>query len=89
MIMLAMAMATATAGTQVDSVQDRCPAAEAQSLIWAPVKRKGVMEEARRIAGRHPLRWIMPGTMTTQDFVPERLNLEVGDDGWIHRAWCG
>jgi len=87
--MIILAMALAAAGVEAKAEPEKCPAAEAQSLIWAPVKMKGVMEEARRIAGKHPLRWIMPGGMVQQDFVPERLNLEVGDDGWIHKAWCG
>lgn len=65
-----------------------CPLAEAGSLVETKYD-KHARAKARRIAGRHPHRWILPGSAVTQDWVPSRLNIEVGDDGVIHRVTCG
>lgn len=40
-------------------------------------------------AGDRPIRYIAPGDAVTMDFVPTRLNVELGDDGRITRFRCG
>lgn len=40
-------------------------------------------------AGDRPIRYIAPGDAVTMDFVPARLNVELGDDGRIVRFRCG
>lgn len=40
-------------------------------------------------AGDRPIRYIAPGDAVTMDFVPARLNVELGDDGRITRFRCG
>jgi hypothetical protein len=40
-------------------------------------------------AGDRPVRYIAPGDAVTMDFVPARLNAELGDDGRIIRFRCG
>lgn len=65
-----------------------CPAQHAQAVIgrrYDEQTRKivdGVVKEGK-------VRWIMPGSAVTQDWVPTRLNLDVGDDGRILKVWCG
>jgi hypothetical protein len=34
-------------------------------------------------------RFIRPGDAVTMDYVAERLNFDLSDDGKIQRAWCG
>lgn len=34
-------------------------------------------------------RVIVPGMPYTEDYRPERMNVEIGDDGRIARIWCG
>jgi hypothetical protein len=36
-----------------------------------------------------PRRVIFPGMAVTQDFVPERLNVEIGPDDRVARVYCG
>lgn len=65
-----------------------CPLAQAQSLINARYDERA-RSKARRIANRHSHRWILPGSAVTQDWIPSRLNIEVGEDGLIRRVRCG
>ncbi|WP_417263421.1 I78 family peptidase inhibitor [Celeribacter sp.] len=36
-----------------------------------------------------PVRVLRPGMAMTQDYRPDRTNIEIGPDGRIVRAWCG
>lgn len=65
-----------------------CRIAEAGVLIDGRYDAKA-RETATRIARGSPVRWLLPGSSVTQDYQPQRLNLEVGDDGVVHKAWCG
>lgn len=40
-------------------------------------------------AGDRPIRYIAPGDAVTMDFVPARLNVELGEYGRITRFRCG
>ncbi|SFK11524.1 I78 family peptidase inhibitor [Celeribacter neptunius] len=36
-----------------------------------------------------PVRVLLPGMMMTEDFRPDRTNIDIGEDGRIARVWCG
>ncbi|WP_321366855.1 I78 family peptidase inhibitor [uncultured Celeribacter sp.] len=36
-----------------------------------------------------PFRVIRPGMAITEDYRPERTNIDIGQDGRISRVWCG
>ena len=65
-----------------------CPSSRAAELVDGRYD-AAARKRASAIAGKSPVRWILPGSAVTQDYVPERLNVEVGDDGVVHRVWCG
>lgn len=65
-----------------------CPADRAQEIVGARYD-EHARKAADAIAGKGRVRWIMPGSAVTQDWSPQRLNLEVGDDGMVLKAWCG
>jgi hypothetical protein len=48
-----------------------------------------VMSQVRGLAGERTVRFIRPGTMVTKDFRPDRLNVDIGEDGRIQRFYCG
>lgn len=79
---LALALAAAPV------VQTSCPVKAAQPLVGKRFD-DGSRRRAEKIAGKARVRWIMPGSAVTQDWSPSRLNLEVGEDGRILKAWCG
>ncbi len=62
---------------------DPCGAEALQDLVGTSVG--GLEAEALP----EPRRVIFPGMAVTQDFVPERLNIEVGPDDRIARVYCG
>ena len=47
------------------------------------------MEKIRATVGKRTIRTIHPGDAVTMDFVPYRLNIELGADGRIKRFHCG
>jgi Peptidase inhibitor I78 family len=71
---------TTTPGTLTE---DTCGAAELQNLVGQPVSALNAAElpEGRRI--------LFPGMAATQDFVPGRLNVEVGPEDQVTRVYCG
>lgn len=66
----------------------RCPANAARSLVGRRAD-ADARRQARRIAGRGRVRWIMPGGLVTQDYSEGRLNVQVGANDRIERVWCG
>lgn len=48
-----------------------------------------VLAQIRRTSGAHSIRVIRPGDVVTMDYRPDRLNVEVGEDGRIKRLRCG
>jgi hypothetical protein len=61
---------------------DACGAAELQDMVGQPKTVLAVMKFAV------PVRVIEPGTPITADFMPNRLNFELGADGRIARIGC-
>jgi hypothetical protein len=67
---------------------DECGAAALSRYL--NVTPSGEMKTAiATAAGDHPIRYIAPGDAVTMDFVPSRLNADLGDDGRITRFRCG
>jgi hypothetical protein len=62
---------------------DICGAAELQDMIGQP---RSVLETIRFAV---PLRVIEPGVAVTDDFIANRLNVTVGEDGTITSLSCG
>ena len=63
--------------------QKACGADELQYLLGSPVG--GFDFDA---LGRS-VRILPPGSLYTQDYVPQRLNVDVDGGGTILRLWCG
>lgn len=61
----------------------RCGATELQGLIGQDGATIGVIEHTG------PLRVVHPGDALTQDYRPDRLNINLDADGLISRVWCG
>ena len=65
-----------------------CPIDEAVKFVGSRYD-ENIRRSVRDIAANEKVRWIMPGSAITQDWVPSRLNMEVADDGLVTKAWCG
>lgn len=67
---------------------DTCNAPTARARLLG---RSGAMamREIRRIAGDSPVRRILPEGAYTDDYIPERLNIEIARSGRIFKIWCG
>lgn len=63
--------------------EEACGASSLQGLIGQP---EGVLATMRF---SQVLRVIGPGMAVTMDYSPDRLNIDVGEDGLITRLWCG
>ena len=63
--------------------EDACGAAELQGLIGQPETVLATMRFSQVV------RVIGPGMAVTMDYSPDRLNIDVGEDGLITRLWCG
>lgn len=48
-----------------------------------------VLAKIRAVLGHDRIRTIRPGDAVTMDFRPDRLNVEIGEDGRIKRLRCG
>jgi hypothetical protein len=60
-----------------------CPAGDLQALV-------GQSESvAAGITYQGPKRIIYPGMMVTEEYAPERLNIEIDEAGKIARLTCG
>lgn len=67
-----------------DTVEiDICPASELTELVGGPE------DVADTIDYDGPVRVIHPDSVITEDYRPERLNIDVNDAGLIERFWCG
>lgn len=70
------------------SSTSECPVAEATGFVGARYD-DHTRRSVEAIAGDRRVRWIMADSAITQDWVPARLNMEVGKDGLVTKAWCG
>lgn len=66
---------------QEATAQDTCGASEYRSLIGANIAAVTLPADAN-------IRVITPGTMVTEDFRPDRLNIIAGEDGVITSLEC-
>lgn len=70
------------------SDEDPCGATQLGALLQrrdSPALRAAVA----RFAGPAPVRWIAPGTAVTSDYIAERLNLILDEDGRVATLRCG
>lgn len=63
--------------------------AEAAAFAVGETGDEPTVEAARSAANARTVRLIPPGTAITQDYVPDRLNVELDADDRITRLWCG
>jgi hypothetical protein len=64
-------------------VEDACGASGLQGLVGQPRSVLATM----KFAG--PVRIIEPGMAVTMDYSAERLNIVIGETGWIESVSCG
>lgn len=67
---------------------DTCGAAKAQVRVNS-LPSKDILAAIRDDIGHNRIRVIEPGTAVTMDYVPNRLNIEIGTDGRIKTIRCG
>lgn len=67
--------------------EDACGASKLARFLGAEAS--GVMAEIGSIVGERNIRTIRPGDAVTMDYRPDRLNVELGEDGRIVRLRCG
>lgn len=67
---------------------DECGASGLSSLLNS-LPTDDVMTRIRASVGDTPIRTIRPGSAVTMDFRPDRLNIELGEDGRIKLFRCG
>lgn len=60
-----------------------CGADGLQELVGQPADAHDFKVDGR------PLRILPPGSAMTMDHRPDRLNVDVDEDGLITRIWCG
>lgn len=80
---LAGGSGAADGAVAVAQADDACGAGGLQGLVGTSV---GALDAAGLPENR---RVIFPGMAVTMDFVPERLNVEVGGNDRIERVYCG
>jgi hypothetical protein len=68
---------------------DACGKARYMDLIGEPERNHSFESAAAPDDGVVLVRIIYPDTAITQDYRPERLNVDVNIDGDIARLWCG
>lgn len=71
-----------------DGAMDRCGWGRLGAYLGR-LPTDDVMARIRSEAGHDRIRTIRPGDAVTMDFSPDRLNVEIGEDGRIRRFRCG
>lgn len=77
-----------TAPAASASEEDACGKSRYMDLIGEP-ERNHSFEPLTPDANISLVRIIYPNSAVTQDYRPERLNVDVNVDGDIARLWCG
>jgi hypothetical protein len=95
---LAMLAACSSPGTASDpkviapafpeAGESRCDASKVASMVGQRAD-EATIERARAQSGAKGARVIMPGMAVTMDHRPERLSVEVAEDGTIRSLRCG
>lgn len=75
-------------GTEPKPAADECGAGKLGSYLNQPAA-VDTMAKIRLTIGHDRIRTINPGDAVTMDFRPDRLNVEIGEDGRIKRLRCG
>lgn len=83
MVRLGLFLVLALAGCVAGPEQDACGAAGMQGLVG---KDDDVLAAMTLPAGT---RLIYPGTPVTEDYRPDRLNIDIEQSGRISGVWCG
>ena len=65
-----------------------CNAAAAQDLVGRQ-RSEALGAEALRLTGARAVRWIRPGDAVTMDYRPDRLNIELDEQGRVSAFRCG
>jgi hypothetical protein len=79
---------TVQSGGSTVPERERCGPERAEAFIDERYDER-TRKALAKAMGATTTRWILPGSSVTQDWVPARVNLEVGDDGRVHKVWCG
>lgn len=66
---------------------DECGAGKLAAYLSQPAT-DDVLAKLRHDAGHDKIRVIRPGQPVTMDYRPDRLNVEVGEDGRITKLHC-
>lgn len=66
----------------------RCDRDAVQPLIGRPASEE-LGAEALRLSGAARLRWKRPGDMVTMDYRPDRLTVELDENGRVTGFGCG
>jgi predicted aminopeptidase len=83
--------ALAGCSSSPDSEQSRggeCNVAHLQNMLGKQIDRK-VVDELQEDANADSVRVLAPGDITTMDFNPQRLNIDIDDSETIVRLSCG
>ena len=75
-------------GTEPKPAADECGAGKLGSYLNQPAA-SDTLGKIRQTIGHDRIRAINPGDAVTMDFRPDRLNIEIGEDGRIKRLRCG
>ena len=65
-----------------------CDASILADLVGQPAT-EALAADAMKRSGAHSLRWIAPGTMVTQDYREDRLNIELDAANKVISSRCG
>lgn len=77
------------AGAPQPSGDDQCNAAIATGFAGREVDAATKAELEASVAPIAAIRWVGPGTMTTEDYSPSRLNVMLDTGNRITSAHCG
>lgn len=86
-VMIALAMVSCSeAEVTADAAPEptECGAPDQQGLVGKTVDDLAAVSFASPVT-----RFINPGDVVTQDFNPNRMNIQFGEDGKITRVYCG
>lgn len=78
-----LALILMTAACVTTPADDSCGATDLAYLV-------GQAEPAAHsLPAAAPVRILYPDSMRTEDYRPDRINIEIGADGYIDSVWCG
>ena len=87
-LLLPLALGACAGSGARPSGEKNCDATKVAGFEGRPADEAGV-ERVRRAAGAAIVRVVKPGMMVTMDYRPERVTVEVDEQGRITRIACG